>query len=65
LFMSTIVMSLLLLYEHRVMAGPISQQPQHTPVLEMAMLWSHVLVYLFKILSLCSSILRAFMVLDA
>ena len=73
------------------MAGPISQQPQHTHVLEMEMLWLHVLVCLFKwvfypglcwlfafscpdhtclicncrILSLCSSILQAFMVLDA
>jgi hypothetical protein len=45
---AAMLMSLLFIYEHRVMAGPISQQPQHTHVLEMAMLWSHVLVYLFK-----------------
>ncbi|PWZ15599.1 hypothetical protein Zm00014a_001827 [Zea mays] len=31
-----------------VMAGHISQQPQHTLVLEMAMLWLHVLVYLSR-----------------
>jgi len=41
-------MNSLLLYEHRVMAGHISQQPQHTLVLEMAMPWWHVLVYLFR-----------------
>jgi hypothetical protein len=48
LFAPTLVMNSLLLYEHRVMAGHISQQPQHTLVLEMAMLWLHVLVYLFR-----------------
>jgi hypothetical protein len=47
-FAPTLVMNSLLLYEHRVMAGHISQQPQHTLVLEMAMLWLHVLVYLFR-----------------